>query len=179
VRVTLPEGEDPVVFTTRKIGSPKLVASRDQAFKTAYLNDSTLTPREREMIRMRAVYQASCSLCATTRAARDIAGYSDEAIPEELYENVLAWRTWPGYTDRERLVIEFCERYMLDYQGMCVDEDLWERLQAHFSETEIGDLCHLAGIWDASTKQFHLLVGMDDACEVPRDRVVASNSARP
>jgi alkylhydroperoxidase family enzyme len=178
MRFTLPDGENPVVYSTRRLGSPVLVEARNAAFQTAYINDSTLTPREREMIRMRSVYQASCSLCSQTRAARDVKGYSDEPIPEELYDHILDWRTWPGYTDRERLGIEFCERYMLDYMDMVYDEDLWTRLHANFTETEIGDLCLLVGLWDASTKQFHLLVGLDGSCEIPvRGLAAADQSA--
>lgn len=166
MRITLPEDANPVVYATMQVGSPKLTELRQTAFRVTYLNDSTLSPREREMIRMRAVYHTSCSLCSGTRAARDIPGYSDETIPEELYEHVMQWRTWPGYTERERLAIEFCERYLLDYQSMCGDEDLWARLDSSFSETEIGDLCLLCGHWDAAAKMFHLLLGLEDACDV-------------
>jgi alkylhydroperoxidase family enzyme len=168
VRITVPEGANPVVYATMQVGSAKLTELRQLAFRVTYLNDSSLTPREREMIRMRSVYHASCSLCSQTRAARDIPGYSDEEIPEELYDNVMRWRSWPGYTDRERLAIEFCERYTLDYQSMCNDDEFWSRLQANFSETEIGDLCLLCGHWDAAAKMFHLLLGLDDACDISK-----------
>src|SRR5262249_28918056 len=156
---------DPVVYATRKLGSSALLESRDHTFRSAYFNDSTLTPREREMIRMCAVYYGSCSRCSEARAERDLPGYSDQPSPQELYLHVLEWSTWPGYTEREQLAIEFCERYLLDYRDMCLDDGLWARLHAHFSETEIGDLCMLTGLWDQSMRQFHLLLGIEDGCK--------------
>jgi alkylhydroperoxidase family enzyme len=174
MRVQIPEGEHPAVWTTRKLGSPELLRSRNDAFDTAYFNDSSLTPREREMVRMRFVHHADCNLCVQTRAARDMPGYANSDIPEEHYEHVLEHRTWPGYTERERLVIEFAERYMLDYAELCYDDAFWERLGASFSETELADLCHLCGHWEASTKAFHLLGGgMEQACEVPSPTAAA------
>lgn len=150
MRINLPAGEDPVRYTM-----------------TRYFNDSTVTPREREAARARTAHQMSCAYCTAFRAARDLPNFSDEAIPEEIYEHVFEYKTWPGYTERERLAIEFAERFMIDYQDMADDEPFWERMQANFSETEIVDLCLLIGMWDSSAKMFHLLVGIEDACRIP------------
>jgi alkylhydroperoxidase family enzyme len=94
-------------------------------------------------------------------------GYSDEQIPEEVYEHVLDYRTWHGYTERERLLVEFCERYMSDYQQLCFDDDFWGRLKACLTDVELGDLCLLAGHWELQRRMLHLLLGIEAACELP------------
>jgi len=161
VRVDIPAGEHPVIWSTRSIGSPRLRRNQAESFDAAYFNDSHLTPRERELIRMRSAYDSGCALCIGTRAGRDKPGYADEEIPLDVYEHVLEYKTWPGYTERERLVIEFCERYIVDYRHLAGDEDFWARLTARFSEDELADLCMLCGHWDATTRMFHLLLGLD------------------
>ena len=70
----------------------------------------------------------------------------DAGVTEDDYGHVDEWRTWPGYTERQRLAIEFAERYTIDHQG--IDDELFARLHAHFSDAEILDLslclAHLA-----------------------------------
>jgi alkylhydroperoxidase family enzyme len=178
VRITLPEGEHAVVYAATKVGSPRLLQSRVESYEAAFFNDSDLSPRERELIRFRVVLETDCNLCAATRPADDMAGYSDEEIPEEVYQRTLEYKTWPGYSERERLVVEFTERYMLDYQGICYDDKFWERLKANFSETEIGDLCLLAGHWECARKMVHLLLGIEDMCTIPTGDVAPSERAR-
>lgn len=178
MRITLPEGEHPVVYAATKMGSPRLLQSRIESYDAALFNDSGVGPRERELIRIRVVLETDCNLCAATRPAEDLVGYSEEAIPEEAYQHALEYKTWPGYTDRERLVIEFTERYMLDYQGICYDDMFWERLKANFSETEIADLCILAAHWECSRKMVHLLLGVEDMCNIPAGDVSPSERAR-
>jgi len=178
MRIDLPAGEDPVIYTMMKMGSSRLLQSRHESWDAQFFNDSTITPREREVARMRMAHHMSCTHCTAFRGTRDAPeliaalglsrnGFSDEEIPEELYERVFEYATWPGYTERERLTIEFAERFMIDYQDMADDDAFWERLKANFSETEIADLCLLVGMWDSSCKMFHLLIGIEDACRVP------------
>lgn len=166
-RIRLPPNEDPVLYTMTRVGSPRLLESRVESWGAQYFNDSTVTPREREAMRMRGAHQMSCTFCTAFRGARDLEGFTDEEIPEEFYENVFEYKTWPGYTERERLAIEFMERFMLDYQDMADDVPFWDRMQANFNEVELFDLCHLAGQWDWSAKMFHLLVGIEDGCRIP------------
>jgi alkylhydroperoxidase family enzyme len=167
-RITVPNDQHPTLYATTQAGSPTLVRNRLQSYEAAYYNDSTLTPRERDMARMRSVYEVDCNLCAATRGENALPGYED--IPDELYEHVLDWRTWDGFTCRERLAIEFAERYILDCEGMCDDDDLWARLKSNFDDAEVADLCILMGHWESSRRMLKLLVGSDNACEITVDR---------
>ena len=95
---------------------------------------SILSAREREGLRFRIAQLNQCPVCLSYRAETNVAnGASDD-----LYDHVAEWRTWPGYTDRERLAIEFAERFTTDHLG--IDDDLFARLHAHFDDAEILDL---------------------------------------
>jgi hypothetical protein len=36
-------------------------------------------------------------------------------VTEELYDHVLQWRTWPGYSAQERLAAEFAHRFATEH----------------------------------------------------------------
>jgi alkylhydroperoxidase family enzyme len=82
-----------------------------------------------------------CSACSTARAQSMV----DAGVTEDAYGHVDEWRTWPGYTDRQRLAIEFAERFAVDHQG--IDDEFFERLHAHYSDEEILDLTLCLAIW--------------------------------
>jgi alkylhydroperoxidase family enzyme len=166
-RIALPPDQDHFLYVMNKVGSPRLNKRLNDGWDAQYFNDSTVTPREREAARIRMAHHVGCASCIAFRAAHDLPAFSDQEIPEELYENIFNYRSWPGYTERERLIIEFAERYSDDYRGMVEDEELWTRLRASFSEVELADLCLLCGTWESATRMYHLLVGIDVACAVP------------
>ena len=53
------------------------------------------------------------------------------------------WRSATGLTGRERLAAEFAERFAIDHLAM--DDELWGRLHAAFSEDELADLTICCG----------------------------------
>ena len=65
-------------------------------------------------------------------------------MPDELYEHV-GEPDWPGFSDRERLAMEFTERFVLDHLSMSEDSEFWARLHAHFSDDEVVELACCAG----------------------------------
>lgn len=166
MRIDIPEGKPKTAWVAYEIGSPALNARLRQSWDTQYVNDSTLTPREREAARMRTAHILGCSVCQGFRMAEMIPGFSPEGIEEDLYTHVLEYRTWPGYSTRERFVIEFSERYMIDFEGLKNDEPFWAALKEHFTNTEICDLCLLCNTWEGLMKSYHLLVGVPDVCEL-------------
>ena len=74
---------------------------------------------------MRVAQLNDCSACSTARAQSVI----DAGVPEDDYGHVEEWRTWPGYTERQRLAIEYAERFTVDHQG--IDDELFDRMHAH------------------------------------------------
>ncbi|WP_434451879.1 carboxymuconolactone decarboxylase family protein [Lentzea sp. E54] len=125
---------------------------------TLRVNDSTVTPKEREAARYYAAWTVDCDSCSQWRAARDSAEYAGEPISDEWYDNIPNYPTWPGFTIRERLVIEFTQRFMNDHHGLSADDDIWRRMHEHFTETEIHDLCIISSLMSASNMMRETLV---------------------
>ena len=63
---------------------------------------------------------------------------TQQGVTPELYEHVAEYRAHDGYTDRERLAIEYAERFAVDHTN--IDDDLFVRLRACFADYEIVDL---------------------------------------
>ncbi len=131
-RIEVPEGpggDAAMVWSLR----PEMAGMVDRMISTAYQR-SILDPTEREAARMRIAELNACAACATFRADSVI----EAGVQADVYAHVSEWREWPGYTDRQRLAIEFAERFATDHQG--IDDDLFIRLRAHFTDAEVLDL---------------------------------------
>jgi AhpD family alkylhydroperoxidase len=94
---------------------------------------SRLPAREREAARMRIALLNDCTICRDFRAGSARAGGATEDLYAHVHEPAEA-----DYTPRERLAIEFAERFAVDHQGM--DDDLFARLRAELADEEILDL---------------------------------------
>jgi alkylhydroperoxidase family enzyme len=68
-------------------------------------------------------------------------------VDEELYEHALEWRTWPGYSEQERLAAEFAHRFGTEHTKLRDDEDFWARANEHFSEELLADLAMSCALW--------------------------------
>ena len=66
-------------------------------------------------------------------------------LTEQAYAQVSNHRESPLYTDRERAVIDFAERFCYDHWSM--DDDYWIGLRALLSDDEILELsaCFVGG----------------------------------
>jgi len=95
---------------------------------------SKLPAREREAARVRIAEINDCRICRDFRARSVVAA----GATEELYAHVGEAHSHTGYTERERLAIEYAQRFALDHQG--IDDELFAQLRAHFGDDEILDL---------------------------------------
>ena len=157
-RIKIPEGTG---------GDPAQVWSMRPEFGRASLaliheskNNSMLPNREREAARARIAELNSCPLCLDWRSDE----LRDEGVDEDLYKHVSEWRTWPGYTERERLAIEFGERFVEDHQNM--NDEWFEQLRNAFSDEEIVDLTLCCGTYLAFGRFLNVL--QLETCEVAR-----------
>jgi len=124
-----PGGDAAMVWTLR----PEMAGMVDRMITTAYAR-SILDPTEREAARMRIAELNACAACATFRAPSVV----DAGVDDDLYAHVSEWRTWPGYTERQRLAIEFAEGFATDHRA--VDDEQFARLRAAYADDEILDL---------------------------------------
>jgi alkylhydroperoxidase family enzyme len=110
-------------------------------FSDAVYSNSRLPVREREAARWTIALINDCVVCQDTRAKR-----ADEAgIDDGFYAEVADWRESAVLTERERLAAEYAQRFALDHLAM--DDDLWDRLHAAFSDDELADLTICCGLF--------------------------------
>jgi AhpD family alkylhydroperoxidase len=124
-----PGGDAAMVWSLR----PEMAGMVDRMIATAYQR-SNLPAAEREVARMRIARLNACDACATFRAPSVL----EAGVEPELYDHVDEWRTWSGYNERQRLAIEFAERFAADHRA--IDDELFARLHAAFADDEILDL---------------------------------------
>jgi alkylhydroperoxidase family enzyme len=105
----------------------------------AVYGHSQLRVREREAARWTIALINDCAVCQDTRPARA----PEESIDDSFYAEVTNWRSSAALTERERLAAEFAQRFALDHQAM--DDDLWARLRAEYSDAELADLTICCG----------------------------------
>jgi AhpD family alkylhydroperoxidase len=131
-RIEIPEGpggDAAMVWTLR----PEMAGMVDRMINTAYQR-SSLPASEREVARIRIAQLNACDACATFRAPSVV----QAGVTEAVYEHAAEWRTWPDFTDRQRLAAEYAERFATDHRA--IDDELFTRLRRAFSDAEILDL---------------------------------------
>lgn len=165
-RVTIPAGADPTMHVWTSMAPPFTAAAA--GLTDAVYSKSTLSIREFEAARTRIAQINDCAICLGWRSARDVPafGADDDAVPEDFYAHV-GDPSWSGFSERERLTMEFAERFALDHTAM--DDHLWTRLHAAFTDDELVELGICVGTWLA-TGRFNRVFDIDGACRIPNPR---------
>ena len=109
---------------------------------------------------MRIAQLNACGACATFRAP----SVQADGVTGDLYEHLDDYRRHPGYTERQRLAIEYAERFAADHRS--IDDELFGRLRSAFSDPEILDLTLCMGVFVALGRTLAVL-GIDQ--NVPID----------
>lgn len=112
-------------------------------FSQAVYNRNRLPMRVREVARIVIAHDNECEVCVNTRDADG----PTAGVDEELYAHALEWRTWPGFTDQERIAAEFAHRFATEHTKLRDDEDFWERCGEHFSDELLADLALSCAMW--------------------------------
>ncbi len=135
---------------------PEMAGMVDRMITTAYQR-SSLPAAEREVARMRIAQLNACDACATFRAPSVV----DAGVTDDEYAHVEEWRTWPGYSARQRLAIEYAERFAADHRG--IDDALFACLRAAFTDAEILDLTLCCAVFVGLGRTLEVL-GITDNC---------------
>jgi alkylhydroperoxidase family enzyme len=91
----------------------------------------------------------------------------EQGVTEELYAHVAEHRTHAEYSERERVAIEYAERFAIDHRS--IDEAFFARLREHFTDPDILDLTICIGNWMAFGR-LTMVLDLDEACEVQPGR---------
>jgi len=142
------------------VTSPELGAAMAQ-FSSAVYTKSRLPMRTREAARIVIAYANECVTCQNTR---DNAGEAN-GVTEEFYDYATQWRTWPGYSDAERIAMEFAHRFATDHTGLRDDEDFWARAKEHFDDELLTDLAISCAMWVGMGRMLRTL-DIGQACAI-------------
>ena len=157
-RITIPEGDGGELIQVWSL-SPELGAAVGNLSAAVY-GDRLVSPRVREVARMRIAQINGCIICQQWRSTPGAEGH----VTEDDYAHVLEWRTHDGYSDRERLAIDYAERFALDHHT--IDDAYYDVMRAaSFTDAEILDLTVCIGGWLALGRTLHVL-GLDDSCKI-------------
>ncbi len=126
---------------------------------TAYQR-SKLRAAEREVAWMRVAEMNDCSACATFRAPSVL----EAGVPADLYEHLDEYATYEGYTDRQRLTIQYASDSRSTHHG-AIDDELFTRLRAQFADDEILDLTLCLAVYVGLGRTLEVLQ-VDEACAV-------------
>ncbi len=129
------------------------------ALSHAVYEQSIVPVRERELARMRIAQINDCAIC---RQWRKTTGAS-EVMTEDDYAHVADWATHHAYSERERLAIEYAERFALDHRSL--DDAFFDRLRRVYSDAEVLDLTVCIGAWLALGRTMNVL-GIDASCRI-------------
>jgi alkylhydroperoxidase family enzyme len=100
-----------------------------------------------------------CSACAGFRAP----SVREAGVDDDTYRHVADHATFPGYTDRQRLAIEFAERFASDHAS--IDDAFFARLRAHFADDEVLDLTLCCAVYVGLGRTLAVL-GIDESCAI-------------
>lgn len=112
-------------------------------FTNAVYIKGRLPLRVRELARMVIALNNECVVCQNTRDSDGAAA----GVDEDLYDHAAEWRTWPGYSEQERIAAEFAERFASDHTGLRDDEDFWDRASEQLDAELLTDLALSCAMW--------------------------------
>jgi AhpD family alkylhydroperoxidase len=154
-RLQIPEGpggDAAMIWTLR----PEMAGMVQRMIRGAY-EQSNLPAAEREVARMRIAQLNDCSACADFRAPSVL----EAGVSADLYEHLHEYATYPGYTERQRLAIEYAERFATAPAG--IDDAFFTRLRAGFADDEILDLTLCCAVFLGLGRTLAVL-GITDNC---------------
>jgi len=133
---------------------------------TRLVYDLPFTVREFEAARMRIALINGCRGCMAFRKGRD-GSLPRESLPgEDFYEAIGDWRNSSLFSPRERLAIEFAERFAIDHRSLDGDTRFWTAMHANFTDSEILHLTLAVGHFIAFGRMLHVLE-LDNVCPMP------------
>jgi alkylhydroperoxidase family enzyme len=68
-------------------------------------------------------------------------------LTEEDYGHVSEWATWPGYSDSDRIAIEYAEKFAVDH--LSLDDAWFDRARTQFTDEQLHGMAIMIGSWIA------------------------------
>lgn len=139
-RIPLPDGDADEVVRFYSLGTPELNKAALR-YSAAVYNHSSIPLRLRELMRYRVALINRCIVCMDTR----LEGGEEIGMTDADYSEMLEWSSSTHFSDIEKLVIDFAERFCLDH--LTIDQQYFDRLLEHFTPSEVQELGLCVGSW--------------------------------
>lgn len=146
-RIAVPDGQDPLIHFWA--GTSSHLTAPAAAYSDAVYTRALLSLREREAARISIARVNNCNICLNLRAS--------DGLDEDFYNG-------EARSQRESLAAEFATRFVTDH--LAIDDDLWSRLHAVFTDDELVDLGLSVASWLALGR-VNQVFGVDGACRIP------------
>jgi AhpD family alkylhydroperoxidase len=153
-RITVPEGDGGELYQVWSL-SPELGVAVGNLSAAVY-GERLVSPRVREVARMRIAQINGCNVCLAWRFPEMAA----RGVTEELYEHVENPDAG-DYSAQERLAIEYAEKFALDHRSL--DDEFFARMKAEFTDAEILELTAMIGEWLAFGR-LNAVLDIAEAC---------------
>lgn len=102
--------------------------------RAAVYGQHGLSVRIFEAVRKRIAEINGCPICLRYRLPEG----KQAGLTEQFYDGVGNWRDNALYDEREKLALEFTEKFLLDHRS--IDDAFFDRLKTQFTEPEIMNL---------------------------------------
>jgi alkylhydroperoxidase family enzyme len=86
-----------------------------------------------------------------------------QGLTEDFYSHVAEYHDSGGYSEQERLAIEYAERFVSDHTS--IDDQFFARLRANFTDPEILDLTICLATFLGLGRLLRVL-GIDQTCQI-------------
>jgi AhpD family alkylhydroperoxidase len=113
--------------------APKLMKAM-LTFQAALARNGVLSPRLRELVRLRVAFHNQCRSCMAMRYQSAI----DDGLTEGLVCSLEKPEESPDLTPREKAALAYADIASIDH--FSIDDSTFDALRAHFSEPEIIEL---------------------------------------
>lgn len=140
-RIAIPDGELPERY--RLFGLQPAMGKALAGLSQAIYEKSITGLRVREAVRMRIAQINQCQICLAYRFPEQSEQFSVLKIDEDFYAAVADWRSTGLLDDKEKLAVEYAERFANNHLG--IDAFFFERLHLYFTDAEIFDLTAVIG----------------------------------
>ena len=138
-------GRPLVLNVMRALAHAPVLLRRISSLGNALLNDLTLDPQLRELAVLQLFQVNRCDYGFQQHVviAKSV-GLSDKHIA-----NVGGYRSYPYYSDVERIVLEYAEAVTRD---LMVSDELFARVRQHFNDQQLVELTMVIAYWNMMSR---------------------------
>jgi hypothetical protein len=76
-----------------------------------------------------------------------VAQLAQHHLTEDDYTHVAEWATWPGYSDADRVAIDYAEKFALD--PLSLDDAWFAKAKPYFTDKQLHGMALMIGAWIA------------------------------